>query len=266
MLRSVRAGGMLRGAMALLLPAALIQLPDLGGRDAQAAAPTSSGSVRWEGHPSAGRGAWSTQHMVSSSRATDVTIAGRRAWRMEIRDGDDYGGYGERTELGQDGSSRVFRKGDDVWLGYSILMPKGFNTSLRWQVFTQMKDQSPGLGSPSWGTYLQGGRIGIQDRATSSGDFRFSAPATLGAWHNFVTRYKLGTSSSTGRIEIYYSTGDATPTLRFAANQRTYRTSAIMVPRMGYYRDARGTGGSVPVYHAGFRVGTGFGAVNPVKR
>jgi hypothetical protein len=207
--------------------------------------------------------------MVSSSRATIAAIGGRNAWRMQVNDGDNFGGHGERAEFGQDGdSARTFHNGDEFWQGYSVYMPAGFPVNAAWTAFTQWKDQSPDLGSPSWGTYLDHGKIGIGGMlagdGTSASARLFTRPATTNVWHNFVVHMKLSTSSSTGLIEVWYSTGNTKPALVYSAKRKTYRTSANMVPRMGYYRDKALTGNAA-VYHAGFAVGTSFDAVNPVK-
>jgi hypothetical protein len=224
-----------------------------------------TGKVLWRGDVDAGRSAWNREHMVSASRATAAAIGGRNAWRMQVNDGDNYGGYGERTEFGQDGNSaREFHNGDNIFVGYSVYMPAGFPTNVKWTAFTQMKDQSPDLGSPSWSTNLEQGSIGVKTHIGCTGCFVFKRPATTDTWHNFVIHYKLGTSASTGEIEIWYSTGANKPALVYAAKRQTYRTSSKMVPRVGYYRD-KAIGVNAAVYHAGFTVGTSFDAVNPVK-
>jgi len=229
-----------------------------------------TGKVLWRGDPDAGRSQWRKEMMTSPSRASVAAIGGRNAWRMQISDGDNWNGYGERTEFGQDGdSSRVWRNGDEFYQGYSVYMPTGFPNAAgssqgRWTCLTQWKDQAPDLGSPSFCTQVRGGQIGIVSHIGSGGDFLWSKPATTNVWHNFVVHMKLGTSSSTGQIEVWYSTGANKPVLVYSAKRQTYRTSSIMVPRMGYYRD-KGIAATAAVYHAGWTIGTSFDAVNPVR-
>ena len=49
----------------------------------------------------------------------------------------------------------------------------------------------------------------------------------------------------------------------YSGKRKTYRTSANMVPRMGYYRDS-GLSGNAAVYNSNYAIGTSFDAVNPV--
>lgn len=218
------------------------------------------GQVLWRGDPDAGRNQWSKEHVINPSRITIETIDGRKAWKMQLNDGDRFSG--ERVEFGQDDDeSRDFNEGDDVWVGYSVYLPSDFPTDVKWTVLHQWKDQDPDGGSPSWGLYVQNNKIEVDGQLANKA---FSTPATKNIWHNLVWHMKLD-SSNNGLVQIFHSTGNNVPVQVVSKTQKTYRPpSSKLVPRIGYYRDpAISTNNAV--YHAGWTVGTSFDAVNPVR-
>jgi hypothetical protein len=206
-----------------------------------------------------GRSNWQDENMADPSRAVATTYMGRNAWAIHIEDGDNV--TGERAEFGQDSlplrTTRAFGIGFDGWIGFAVNLPTGFPVNENWGAVVQWKDQ-PDLGSPSWGMYVQGGNI------EQDGDIYgvlWSIPATLNTWHNFVVHLKVSTGSD-GIFDLYHSTGNVTPALVMSKHDVTSRGSTWLIPRMGYYRDPTTTG-TVPVYHAGWAVGTSFAVVNP---
>lgn len=220
------------------------------------------GRVLWRGGAEAGRDAWSSHLMESPSRITAVSdFQGRDAWRVQVLRGDDV--TGARAEFGQDNGGDGYRDqyaftiGSESWLGYSFYMPDGFETDAPWSTVTQWKDL-PDQGSPSFGTYVQGGDIQIDGSIGTN----WQTPATTGVWHNFVIHQKISTGGD-GIFDIYYSTSNDTPALVHEYRGETSRGSRWLVPRMGYYRHPD-ISNQTPVYHAHWAVGTSFDAANPV--
>jgi hypothetical protein len=203
-------------------------------------------------------------HMVDSSRLTTATVAGRPAWGFTIVDGDNFDGWGERSELGQEGKSSfpyIYNDGDEAWIGYSMLLPASFNTNVDWAVFNQLK--TFGVVSPDWQVMLSGGKLFWETRVSGTAKSVWSTPATKDVWHNFVIRLKWRKSSG-GRVELYHSTGTVTPALQYAADGQTMRAAVTSgVFRQGFYRDSGATGNAT-MYSANYGVGSSFAAVNPV--
>ena len=66
------------------------------------------------------------------SQVTSPVAQGERAYRIEVRDGDD--SYGERCELenGNTSSSRLhedilFHRGQEVWIAFQVYLPPDFS-------------------------------------------------------------------------------------------------------------------------------------------
>lgn len=240
--------------------------------------PQPSGEVIFDGGPLAGRAAWSNLHAVSESRVQVVEYAGSPTWKMTIQKGDNFNGFGARTELGTDNNSaRQIKPDQDLWVGYSFLFPKGFDYS-RWCVLTQHKDM-PDQGGPTVGIVVNGGSRtapgdmqvdgNISPRHPASGRQLFAQLAnTPGSekWHNVVLHIKTSTDATEGLLAVYYSTGQDKPSL-IPGTDRPRQTwtpgVAREAVRLGLYQDS-----GLPtqsIYHRHFRIGSGFDAVSPVQ-
>jgi hypothetical protein len=97
------------------------------------------GEVRWTaGAERPTFDEWAKDSCESSDRHSQVTsplAVGLRAYRIEVRDGDD--SYGERCELAQGNASSsdiervgghrvLYHRGDDLWLAFQVLIPEDF--------------------------------------------------------------------------------------------------------------------------------------------
>lgn len=155
---------------------------------------------------------WANYSCQDGSRVQEVTsptAEGQRAYRIELRDGDN--SYGERCELGMGNPTRngfpLFQAGDERWISFQVYLPDDYPIDARsWNVFYQQK-QLGSMGTPVISMEVQRGRFILMNANNNgvSGDTveKWSGPATRNRWIRFTVHTKFSPDPTVGSIELY---------------------------------------------------------------
>lgn len=177
-----------------------------------ATAPASSAEVLWQAgaeRPFAEE--FASFSCESASRISQVAAPGAngRAYRLEVRDGDD--SWGERCELAQGNPTRpgfpLHQQGDDQWISWRVYLPSSYPTSYRgsFNVTNQWK-QLGGLGTPALSMEVRYGQWRLMSSTTnrdSNRTFpRWSGPAVTERWVEFTLHVRFSPWSD-GFVELY---------------------------------------------------------------
>lgn len=156
--------------------------------------------------------------------------------RVTVREGDidQAGSDGLRTERAELDSGKGPLLGQDVWTGYSLLIPEGFPVVDNRLVLSQWKQQAQG--SPLVAQRYRNGRHYLTIRRPEEGDKRKLElpPLVHGKWHDMVVRIRVSTSPEDGLVQVWMD-GEQVVSHRgataFAAGEdRFYH-------KLGLYRD-----------------------------
>jgi hypothetical protein len=215
---------------------------------------------------------WANVDCASRDRVEQVPLdgaQGSRAYRFEIRDGDDPGGFGERCEVGQSNPPRdgfpEFQEGDERWMAWQVLLPEDYPVDTPdWNVITQWK-QRGGLGTPVLSMEVRDGQFTLlraesPDGSTEDTLTMGSWPAEQGRWVRFTIHVRFSPDESDGFVELF---GDLDgrgmkPLLEREATYTMKRDDGEVVPshvRMGIYRD-KDIEGTAHLYLDGVNVAT----------
>jgi len=214
---------------------------------------------------------WANYSCQSSSRFSRVSTPSpqrERAYRIEVRDGDD--SYGERCELAQGNPGKsgfpTFEEGEERWISYQVNMPNSFpvDTNGRWNGIFALR-QNGDLGAAAISMEVRNGRFHLntsQDNGSSGGSNTvWSARAQRNRWVKFTTRVKFSPDPTVGFVELYGDL-DGTGNKLLMARKMTHtmkRDSAgRAVPshsRIGISRDP-GISGTAAIYFDGYTVAT----------
>lgn len=240
--------------------------------------PVTDGKLLYDLGPQAvrdlGRAAvWKDRHTVADDRVQIVEKNGSLSFKFTILPGDEL--VGARAEYGTDttGTAKRLANNSDYWMGYSYLLPQGFDLN-NWVVPMQMKDH-PSQNGPMAGVILDRAKMHVDGNVTPQhpvpsgkviwGKLGAGAPA-LETWHNLVIHLKTSLDPNKGLFEVYYSTGENKPVLvpGTSGPRQTWTPGVTaLAHRLGLYMGAKNVPQSI--HHRHFQVGTGFGAVSPVK-
>jgi hypothetical protein len=236
---------MTRHAPPVLLLAALLLSSAAGAREL------------WRADFEEGLGPWTKVERVAVHRLQTVDTPvreGRRALRVEVRQGDDpIGASGHRAELvhvdgAPDGSERVY--------AWSTLFPSTFPRARTWQLFAQW--HHTGLtGSPPVELFAYGDELRLRVGG-ERGRVLWRGPMRPGTWHDFALRVRWSADPGEGFVELFHGGERVLPLTRVATRypgQGTYL-------KLGLYRDARVEETGV-VFHDGVRVATRLEDVLP---
>ncbi len=195
----------------------------------------------------------------------------RGSYLVRVLDGDDCAG--ERAEIGQgnptkDGmEDRLFRRGDDVWIGYQFLIPSGrFPVSSNWNCLMQIKGEGKGgpLFCPSLiDERLELGTIDSREQESVGGYplWRHDRPVMRDRWIRFLLRIRFDPDPAVGFVELHADLADGEG-MRVRVPRRSLFTMKVrpdgsptdVHARIGIYRD-RAVPGYAEMYYAGFAVG-----------
>jgi hypothetical protein len=195
---------------------------------------------------------WASSSCQDSSRFREVTspvVQGRRAYRIEVRDGDD--SSGERCELGQGNPTRsgfpLFDEGDDRWISFMLFLPRDYPVDTPdWNIFMQLK-QLGGLGTPVISMEAREGRFFLMNannrRVSNDTIPRWTGPVSRDRWVQFTLHVKFSPDPAVGFLELYgdLDGGGVRPLMpRF--HTYTMKLDAVGVAvrshaRIGIYRD-----------------------------
>lgn len=205
-------------------------------------------------------------------RTSRVAPPGRRwSYVFNLLDGDDCSG--ERAELGQGNpgkpalAGRVFREGDEAWIGYQLLVPRTATTVSTWQCLGQLK--AAGRGGPVLCPSLTNGRLSIEHATSSAAGsvglrrlWTASRAVAPRRWLRFLFHVGFSGDPREGFVEMRADLADG-----HGMRVRIPRTSLFTLKldaagapvavhsRIGIYRDEGATGDS-RVYFAGYTVGS----------
>lgn len=203
-------------------------------------------------------------------RTSRVAPPGRdRSYVFKLVDGDECSG--ERAEVGQGNpvkpalSERVFHEGDDVWIGYQLLVPNSVTARVpTWQCLGQFK--AAGRGGPVLCAALTDYRLSIQHATSieqSSVGLRplwvASRPVQRKRWLRYLFHIRFSQDPRKGLVEFWADLADGGGLrLRIPRTHLfTMKTGgpATVHPRIGIYRD-EDAAGDARAYFAGYTVGT----------
>jgi hypothetical protein len=156
------------------------------------------------------------------SQVTSPVAQGDRAYRIEVRDGDD--SYGERCELdnGNTSSSRLhedilFHRGQEVWIASQTYLPPDFSFAEDGApvsfpgdggLLMQLK-QLGSCGTPALGIVTGKGQFAMRNSAGNgceSGSMQslWSVPMVLGRWVRWLVHAKFDTDPESGFTATWY--------------------------------------------------------------
>jgi hypothetical protein len=211
---------------------------------------------------------WASSSCESNRRITRVSsprAQGRRAYRFEVRDGDD--SFGERCELGEGNPTRrgfpLFHEGDERWISFQVYLPNDYpiHTS-DWNVFMQLK-QLGSLGTPVVSMEARDGRFHLMNSDTNhdSSDTRtrWTGRAHHNRWVKFTLHVKFSPNADVGFLELFGDLRDGRGQRRLSRLIHTYTMKVShghTVPshaRIGIYRDPR-IRGTAHIYIDGYSI------------
>lgn len=156
------------------------------------------------------------------TQVTDRVAQGNRAYRIEVRDGDD--SYGERCELdnGNTDAKRLhhrvlFHEGQEAWIAFQTYLPLDFSfapdgapVSMKNDggLITQLK-QLGSCGTPALGIVSSRTVFALRNSAGStceSGPMRslWKVPMVLGRWVKWLHHVRFSTDDRIGFIATWY--------------------------------------------------------------
>jgi hypothetical protein len=195
--------------------------------------------------------------------STDYARSGTRSARITVHEGDveqkgDDGRSVERAELD---SGHFPLLGQDVWYGFSFLLPPGFPVIDNRLVLASWK-QSDVEGSPLIGQRFRNGRHSITIRPPGSGGSgkTYRLPdIQLGRWHDMIyhVRYSLGED---GRVEVWMG---GTRGLSYAGPTASKGGANRFYNKVGLYRDRWPE--PMTMYLDNYTLGESFEAVDPAR-
>jgi len=212
---------------------------------------------------------WANYSCQDGSRVQEVTAPaaqGQRAYRIEVRDGDD--SWGERCELGMGNPTRngfpLFDEGQERWISFQVYLPDDYPIDARsWNVFLQQK-QLGGMGTPVVSMEVQRGRFILMnsDNNGNSGDTveKWSGPATRNRWVQFTLHMKFSPNPDVGSVELF---GDLDgqgmkllmPELHTWTMKQDNGQAVPVQSRIGLYRDPS-IDGTSHILFDGFTIAT----------
>lgn len=211
---------------------------------------------------------WASYSCQSSSRFSRVASprAQRvRAYRLEVRDGDN--SWGERCELGQGNPRKagfpLFEQGEERWISYQVYLSHTFPiATTRWNVIHQLK-QLGSMGTPALSMEVRDGRFYLMNSSTNGVSCctrsKWVGRAVRNRWIKFSLRVRFSPYPRVGFVELY---GDLDGRGRRLLMPRIYThtmkrdSSGRGVPshsRIGIYRDPA-ISGRAQLYFDGYTV------------
>jgi polysaccharide lyase-like protein/predicted xylan-binding protein with Ca-dependent carbohydrate-binding module len=172
------------------------------------------GNNEWVGYSCADRSRF--------SQVTSPVAQGQRAYRIEVRDGDD--SYGERCELenGNTSESRLderilFHRGQTAWIAFQTYLPADFSFASDGApvsfpgdggLLMQLK-QLGSCGTPALGIVTGKAVFAMRNSAQNgceSGSMRslWTVPMVLGRWVRWLVQVKFDTNPESGFTATWY--------------------------------------------------------------
>jgi hypothetical protein len=213
---------------------------------------------------------WANYSCQSSSRVQQVdspVAQGRRAYQLEVRDGDDV--WGERCEIGMGNPSRsgfpLFHEGDERWIAFQVYLPDDYPIDTHmWNLFFQIHQRGDG-GCPPLALGVENGRWELFNSARNTYvlDTRmlWSAPAQRNHWARFMLHMRNSPDPRVGFVELFGDLdghGDEQLLERTSTHTMTKDSSGgamVNHARVGLYRNP-GIRGTAHILFDGFTIAT----------
>jgi hypothetical protein len=213
---------------------------------------------------------WANYSCADGSRVQQVespAAQGRRAYQVEVRDGDN--AYGERCEIGMGNPGRngfpQFREGDERWISFQVYLPDDYPVDTPdWNLIFQIHQIGDG-GCPPISIGVEDGQMKLFKSARNTYVLdtaeMWSAPVERNRWMKLTLHIKNSQDPGVGFVELFGDLdGQGMQTLleRTATHTMT-RTAAgdsmINHARVGIYRNPR-IPGTAHVLFDGFTIST----------
>jgi hypothetical protein len=192
------------------------------------------------------------------------------AYVDEIRDGDNPGGYGERSEFAEGNPTRagledrLFRQNEERWIAFPFELGADYPIGTRsWSVIMQIK-QLGALGTPILSMGSTGtGAIGLfnsNSNGNTSGNYtRWSGPVKVGQVTEILLHVKFSPDANVGFVELFGDlNGQGIEPLMGKTFMSTMKQSGGIAvddqARLGQYRDAAPKSGTSHVYYGRYVV------------
>ena len=165
---------------------------------------------------------YSCQDRSRFAQVSDRVAQGHRAYRIEVRDGDD--SYGERCELDNGNTSAkrlhyqvVFHEGQEAWIAFQTYLPLDFSFADAGApvsfpndggLITQIK-QLGSCGTPALGIVSSRTVFALRNSAAAhceSGGMRslWKVPMVMGRWVKWLQHIRFSTDPDVGFIASWY--------------------------------------------------------------
>jgi hypothetical protein len=214
---------------------------------------------------------WANYSCQNASRVRRVgspVAQGRRAYRLEVKDGDF--SWGERCEIGMGNPGRsgfpLFHNGDERWISFQVYLTDDYpvDTPL-WNLFFQIHQQGDG-GCPPISLGVEDGVWKMFNSARNTYVLAtremWSAPARRNRWARFTLHIKNSPDPRVGFVELL---GDLDGQGQKVLLERTYTHTMTKGPssgapmvnhaRVGIYRNPR-IQGTTHILFDGFTIAT----------
>jgi hypothetical protein len=165
---------------------------------------------------------YSCQDRSRFAQVSDRVAQGHRAYRIEVRDGDD--SYGERCELDNGNTSAkrlhyqvVFHEGQEAWIAFQTYLPLDFSFADAGApvsfpndggLITQIK-QLGSCGTPALGIVSSRTVFALRNSAAAhceSGGMRslWKVPMVMGRWVKWLQQIRFSTDPDVGFVATWY--------------------------------------------------------------
>jgi Polysaccharide lyase/Ca-dependent carbohydrate-binding module xylan-binding len=165
---------------------------------------------------------YSCQDRSRFSQVTSPVAQGQRAYRIEVRDGDD--SYGERCELDNGNTSQsrlhsdiLFHRGQEVWIAFQTYLPTDFSFATDGApvsfpndggLLMQLK-QLGSCGTPALGIVTGKAVFAMRNSAGNgceSGAMKslWTVPMVLGRWVRWLVHARFDTDPEAGFVATWY--------------------------------------------------------------
>ena len=255
---------------ALLVLLALVGLAMCSG---MASVQAAQASVIWSANPTKPILEDWANEAAEPGRITEVPFAsvpGGHAYRVEIREGDNPGGYGERDELGMGNPERagvpVFHEGDEAWIAFQFRMQSPYPISEEhyyWNIIMQLH-QRGGVGVPPFAINVEDNKFMVlrsPGNEVHGSQAAGAWPAEVDKWSKFLIHVKFSPDPAVGSIEMFGELNeDKSGIVSLLKNTKTrtmMEQNGVVVPthaRIGSYRGNWSPRPAAVTYYAGFTI------------
>jgi hypothetical protein len=213
---------------------------------------------------------WANYSCQDASRVSEIespAAQGRRAYELEVRDGDN--SFGERCEIGMGNPGRsgfpLFQEGDERWISFQVYLPDDYPIDTPdWNLFFQIHQAGDG-GCPPISLGVEDGQMKLfkSARNTYVLDTRemWAAPVERNRWMKITLHIKNSTNPDEGFVELFGDldgTGMKTLLPRTATHTMTLTSAGLAMinhARIGIYRNPR-ISGTAHIMFDGFTIAT----------